>query len=81
MADTDLLALAREVDTRCRLRGRFVLRSGQVTGEYFDKYLFESDPVLLHRVAEQMLGLIPAAPKCLEGSNSAASLWPPCSAR
>jgi orotate phosphoribosyltransferase len=67
MADTDLLALARDVDTRCRLRGRFVLRSGQVTGEYFDKYLFESDPVLLHRVAEQMVGLVPTGTEMLGG--------------
>jgi orotate phosphoribosyltransferase len=67
MADTDLLALARDLDARCRLRGRFVLRSGQVTGEYFDKYLFESDPVLLHRVAEKMVDLIPAGTEMLGG--------------
>ena len=68
MAGTDLFALARDVDTdRCRLRGRFVLRSGQITGEYFDKDLFESDPALLPGVAERMVGLIPAGPDLLGG--------------
>ena len=54
--DTDL---ARDVDARCRLRGEFTLRSGQVSHEYFDKYLFETDPALLARVAAQMEGLLP----------------------
>ena len=51
--------LARDVDARCRLRGEFTLRSGQVSHEYFDKYLFETDPQLLARVAAQMEGLLP----------------------
>jgi len=51
--------LARDVDARCRLRGEFTLRSGQVSQEYFDKYLFETDPQLLARVAAQMKGLLP----------------------
>jgi orotate phosphoribosyltransferase len=59
--------LAREVDARCRLRGSFTLRSGQVSREYFDKYLFESDPALLRRVAEVMAGLVPADTALLGG--------------
>jgi orotate phosphoribosyltransferase len=59
MADPELLTLARDVDAVCRLTGEFVLRSGQVTDEYFDKYLFETDPVLLRRVTERMVGLVP----------------------
>ena len=55
-ADPDL---ARDVDARCRLTGEFTLRSGQVSHEYFDKYLFETDPALLTRVAAQMEGLLP----------------------
>ena len=55
-ADPDL---ARDVDARCRLTGEFTLRSGQVSSEYFDKYLFETDPALLARVAAQMEGLLP----------------------
>ena len=51
--------LARDVDARCRLHGEFTLRSGQVSHEYFDKYLFETDPQLLARVAAQMEGLLP----------------------
>ena len=56
MPDEDL---ARDIDARCRLSGEFTLRSGQVSHEYFDKYLFETDPALLARVAEQMVGLLP----------------------
>ena len=44
--------LAADVDACCRLSGTFTLRSGQVSSEYFDKYLFESDPALLARVAQ-----------------------------
>ena len=55
-ADPDL---ARDVDARCRLTGEFTLRSGQVSSEYFDKYLFETDPALLARVAAQMEELLP----------------------
>jgi orotate phosphoribosyltransferase len=63
----DLTQLARDVDARCRLRGTFTLRSGQVSGEYFDKYLLESDPVLLARVAGQMTTLVPAGTSYLGG--------------
>jgi orotate phosphoribosyltransferase len=52
-------ALARDVDARCRLTGEFTLRSGQVASEYFDKYLFETDPDLLARVAAAMVPLLP----------------------
>jgi orotate phosphoribosyltransferase len=51
--------LARDVDARCRLTGEFTLRSGQVASEYFDKYLFETDPDLLARVAAAMVPLVP----------------------
>ena len=63
-ADADL---ARDIDACCRLTGEFTLRSGQVSSEYFDKYLFESDPRLLHRVAQQMLDLLPADTGLLGG--------------
>ena len=51
--------LAADVDACCRLTGEFTLRSGQVASEYFDKYLFESDPQLLARVVAQMSELLP----------------------
>ena len=34
--------LARRIYDRAHLTGEFRLRSGVVSGEYFDKYLFES---------------------------------------
>lgn len=64
MADPDL---ARDIDARCRLTGEFTLRSGQVSHEYFDKYLFESDPVLLGRVADRMAELVPEGTELLGG--------------
>lgn len=51
--------LARAVYDACHLSGEFTLRSGQTASQYFDKYLFESDPVLLRRVAEAMVTLLP----------------------
>src|SRR4029079_18489990 len=59
--------LARDVDARCRLTGEFTLRSGQVAGEYFDKYLFETDPDLLARVASAMVPLLPRDTDLLGG--------------
>jgi orotate phosphoribosyltransferase len=67
MADPELTQLARDIDSRCRLRGAFVLRSGQVAGEYFDKYLFEADPQLLGRVAARMARLLPPDTQLLGG--------------
>jgi orotate phosphoribosyltransferase len=67
MADTNTTQLARDIDARCRVRGSFVLRSGQTADEYFDKYLFEADPQLLRRVAEQMTPLLPPDTQVLGG--------------
>jgi orotate phosphoribosyltransferase len=60
-------ALARDIDARCRLTGEFTLRSGQVATEYFDKYLFETDPELLARVAAAMVPMLPAETDLLGG--------------
>jgi orotate phosphoribosyltransferase len=59
--------LAAEIDAACRLSGTFTLRSGQVSHEYFDKYLFETSPALLARVAEAMVGLVPDGTELLGG--------------
>ncbi|WP_029106266.1 phosphoribosyltransferase family protein [Mycobacterium sp. URHD0025] len=59
--------LAADVNQACRLQGQFQLRSGQISHEYFDKYLFESDPQLLRRVCEAMVPLIPADTDLLGG--------------
>jgi orotate phosphoribosyltransferase len=64
MTDPDL---ARDVDSCCRLRGEFTLRSGQVASEYFDKYLFEAQPDLLARVVAAMEPLLPARTELLGG--------------
>ena len=63
-ADADL---ASDIDASCRLTGSFTLRSGQVSSEYFDKYLFESDPTLLSRVAREMVQLLPQDTELLGG--------------
>jgi orotate phosphoribosyltransferase len=60
-------SLAADIDATCRLTGAFTLRSGQVSGEYFDKYLFEADPLLLARVARAMVPLVPAGTDLLGG--------------
>jgi orotate phosphoribosyltransferase len=67
MAAQDGSALARDVDARCRLTGEFTLRSGQLATEYFDKYLFETDPDLLARVTSAMVPLVPEATDLLGG--------------
>lgn len=59
--------LASAIDERCRLHGEFTLRSGQVADEYFDKYLFEGDPQLIRRVAEEMQPLLPDDAEVLGG--------------
>ena len=59
--------LAADIDAVARLRGSFVLRSGAVASEYFDKYRFEADPALLRRVAEAMIPLLPAETEVLAG--------------
>lgn len=63
----DRRQLAADIDARCRLEGEFLLRSGVVATEYFDKYRFEADPLLLHRVAEAMVPLLPEGTQVLGG--------------
>jgi len=59
--------LARRVYQASHLTGSFVLRSGATSGEYFDKYRFESDPRLLRELAEAMAGLLPDGAEGLAG--------------
>ena len=65
--ETTDASLAADIDATSRLTGTFTLRSGQTATEYFDKYLFESDPVLLARVARQMVPLLPSGTELLGG--------------
>ncbi|AJA08877.1 orotate phosphoribosyltransferase [Sphingopyxis fribergensis] len=49
------------------LTGAFLLRSGQTSSTYFDKYRFESNPELLKRVAKKMVPLLPHRADVLAG--------------
>jgi len=51
--------LAKKIYQISNLKGNFVLRSGQTSNEYFDKYLFEGQPEILASIAELMKTLIP----------------------
>ncbi|MFD9123913.1 orotate phosphoribosyltransferase [Kitasatospora sp. NPDC059571] len=64
MPHTDL---ARRIHGVAHLTGAFVLRSGRTATEYFDKYRFESDPVLLDEIAAAMAPLVPAGTEVLAG--------------
>ena len=53
---------------RCsHLVGEFRLRSGAIANEYFDKYLFESDPQTLRLIGEALEPLVPAEVEGLAG--------------
>lgn len=54
-------ALAARVRSATLLHGEFLLRSGRTSTVYFDKYLFEGDPVLLADVVAAMRTLLPPA--------------------
>ncbi len=59
--------LAVEIYKKAHLTGDFLLRSGQRSNEYFDKYLFEADPKLLVAIIKQMKLLIPKNTELLAG--------------
>ncbi len=59
--------LAAAIYRTSHITGQFTLRSGQISSEYFDKYLFEADPVLLAAIAQQMQPLVPQATQVLAG--------------
>ncbi len=66
MAD-DRTKLATRVYDCAHITGTFTLRSGVVSDEYFDKYLFEADPGLLAAIADALAGLVPAGVDALAG--------------
>ncbi|MEH1812469.1 MAG: orotate phosphoribosyltransferase [Nostoc sp.] len=59
--------IAKQIYTVSHLVGSFQLRSGQISNEYFDKYQFEADPILLNAIVKQMLTLIPSDIEVLAG--------------
>jgi orotate phosphoribosyltransferase len=60
-------SLASRIYERAHLAGEFILRSGIVSNEYFDKYLLESDPVLLGDIAQAMAAMLPEGVDALAG--------------
>jgi orotate phosphoribosyltransferase len=59
--------LAARINRASRLEGSFVLRSGQRSTHYFDKYRFEGEPELLRSVASRMLTMVPPDAEVLAG--------------
>ena len=59
--------LASQIYSISHIFGNFKLRSGQMSNEYFDKYLFTADPKLLKEIANQMAKLIPPGTEVLAG--------------
>lgn len=60
-------ALARQIYTLSHLTGEFLLRSGTISHEYFDKYRFEAEPTVLRAIAAAMQSLIPPGTEILAG--------------
>lgn len=52
--------LGREIYNVSHLTGEFLLRSGKISNEYFDKYQFEAIPHLLKAIANEMAKIIPS---------------------
>jgi orotate phosphoribosyltransferase len=67
MVAMDRASLARRIYRCSHLTGEFRLRSGAISNEYFDKYLFESDPVLLRLIAEALDPMVPPDAEGLAG--------------
>jgi len=63
----DRKALANKIYNVSHITGTFKLRSGQISSEYFDKYLFEARPELLIDIADKMAKLIPAGTEVIAG--------------
>ena len=59
--------LSKRIYEVSNLQGEFRLRSGRVSNEYFDKYLFEAQPEILRAIAEAMSQIVPSATDALAG--------------
>ena len=59
--------LANAIYETSNLKGEFLVRSGVVSNEYFDKYLFEAKPQLLKKICQSMASLIPDNIEILAG--------------
>jgi len=63
----DKREIAKRIYEASHITGEFVLRSGQVSNEYFDKFLYEAEPDLLMAIAGRMKPLIPSGTEVLAG--------------
>lgn len=53
--------LAKKIKAASLLTGQFKLRSGKISSFYWDKYRFETDPVLLSAVVDELQRLLPTS--------------------
>lgn len=67
MTPSDRATLAARLFKVCNIKGSFRLRSGKISSEYFDKYLFESHPDILRDIARGLRSLLPAGTEILAG--------------
>jgi orotate phosphoribosyltransferase len=51
--------LAQSIYNVAHLKGEFLLRSGAISNEYFDKYQFEAQPKLLSAIANALIEIMP----------------------
>ncbi|MDQ2942130.1 MAG: orotate phosphoribosyltransferase, partial [Candidatus Dormibacteraeota bacterium] len=71
---SELRELGRELVKVSYLKGDFILRSGKRSNRYFDKFLFETDPVLLSRLGKHLAALVPTATQRLAAPELGAVL-------
>jgi orotate phosphoribosyltransferase len=71
---SELRELGRELVKASYLKGDFILRSGKRSDRYFDKFLFETEPALLHRLGKQLAELVPKATQRLAAPELGAVL-------
>lgn len=67
-------ALGRDLVRASYLKGEFILRSGKRSNRYFDKFLFETDPHLLKRIAVELVQLVPKSTQRLAAPELGAVL-------
>src|ERR1700694_9711 len=51
--------LGRQLVKASYLKGDFILRSGKRSNRYFDKFRFETDPILLRKLGKHLATLVP----------------------
>lgn len=59
--------VAKKIYELSHITGEFKLRSGQISNEYFDKYLFEAVPEVLSEIAKIMGEFIPEGTDLIAG--------------